>query len=147
MSDEMMLIRTVLDGGSLPEFRNRGDAGADIRSNDDDIELLPGGRWLFHTGIRVAVPDGYFLMLCSRSGLAAKNGVECLIAPGIIDSGYRGELMVCLYNTSRRGYTVHRGDRIAQAILMPMTPTQYVEVSELDETERGSGGFGSTGRN
>lgn len=139
-------VRVVLEGGSLPEFRNPGDAGADVRSNEDDIELLPGGRWLFHTGIRVAVPDGHFLMLCSRSGLAANHGVECLIAPGIIDSGYRGELMVCLYNTSKKSYVIHRGDRIAQAILMPMTPTHYVQVDELDDTDRGAGGFGSTGR-
>lgn len=139
------VIRVVTDDESrIPRFAHVGDAGADIYSAEDYF-LAPGERHLFSTGIRVAVPENHFLMLCSRSGLAANYGVECLIAPGIIDSGYRGELKVCLYNTSDEVYFVDVGERIAQAILVPMIPTRYVRVGDLDKTDRGEGGFGSTG--
>jgi dUTP pyrophosphatase len=113
-----------------------------------EIFLLPGERRLIPTGIKVGIPEGMMIQICSRSGLAAKNGVISLISPGIIDSGYRGELKVCLYNSGVEGFKISHGDRIAQLILQftPKLPIQQVTSEDhLGESDRGVGGFGSTG--
>ena len=123
-----------------PAYAKPGDAGADLRSRID-FELEPGERALVPTGVAIALPEGYVGLVHPRSGLATKNGITIVNAPGTVDSGYRGELMVTLLNTDKtKSFHVQRGDRIAQLIIQTFTV-----VDELDQTERGSSGFGSSG--
>jgi dUTP pyrophosphatase len=124
-----------------------GDAGADLVANED-VTLAPGGgRALIGTGIAIAIPRGYAGFVQPRSGLALRHGVTCLNTPGLIDSGYRDELKVLLINTdSSEPYEVRRGDRIAQLVIKSVEEVVWEEADELDETERGQGGFGHSGR-
>ena len=131
----------------LPAYARAGDAGVDLVARSD-AELEPrGGRALVPTGIAVAIPPGYAGFVQPRSGLALHHGVTCLNTPGLIDAGYRDEIKVLLVNTDpRTAYRVHRGDRIAQLVLQRVEEVRFSAVQALDPSERGLGGFGSTGR-
>ncbi len=129
----------------VPAYAHPGDAGADLVSTVD-VLLAPGERALVPTGVRVALPDGCAGFVVPRSGLAAKHGITIVNAPGTIDAGYRGEIKVALLNTDREApYQVSAGDRIAQLIVAPVMRARFVAVSDLDESARGDGGFGSSG--
>ena len=128
-----------------PAYATPGDAGADLRSRID-FELEPGERALVPTGVAIALPEGYVGLVHPRSGLATKNGITIVNAPGTVDSGYRGEMMVTLLNTDKtKSFHVQRGDRIAQLIIQKYEHATFTVVDELDQTERGSSGFGSSG--
>ena len=111
----------------------------------EDVTLAPGARHAVATGFSLAIPEGYEIQVRPRSGLALKHGITVPNTPGTIDSDYRGEVKVILINHGAEPFPVHRGDRIAQLVLAPVTLAVWLEVAELDQTERGSGGFGSTG--
>ena len=128
-----------------PAYAKPGDAGADLRSRID-FELEPGERALVPTGVASALPEGYVGLVHPRSGLATKNGITIVNAPGTVDSGYRGELMVTLLNTDKtKSFHVQRGDRIAQLVIQKYKHATFTVVDELEQTERGSSGFGSSG--
>jgi|TARA_B100000959_G_C14634853_1_gene481796 dUTP pyrophosphatase len=131
----------------LPNYAKPGDAGADLIANEE-VTLAPGGgRALIGTGIAVAIPPGYAGFVQPRSGLALRHGITCLNTPGLIDSGYRDELKVLLVNTDpSEPYEVHQGDRIAQLVIQKVEEVAWEEADELDDTERGLGGFGHSGR-
>ena len=136
-------------GLDLPAYETIGSAGMDVRAavaEDDPMVLMPGERAMVPTGLSVAIPQGYEIQVRPRSGLAAKHGLTCLNTPGTIDSDYRGEIKVILINLGQEAFTIQRGERIAQLVLAPVTQLAWQKVSALDETDRGAGGFGSTGR-
>ena len=130
-----------------PDYARHGDAGADLVARIE-VTLEPnGGRVMVPTGVAVAIPEGYAGFVQPRSGLALRHGVTCLNTPGLIDSGYRDEVAVLLVNTDPdMAYRVHRGDRIAQLVVQRVERADFVRVDRLPESERGLGGFGSTGR-
>ena len=131
----------------LPSYARAGDAGADLVAREDVVLRRGGGRALVGTGMALALPDGYAGFVQPRSGLAMRHGVTCLNTPGLIDSGYRDELRVLLVNTDPEAdYEVHRGDRIAQLVIQRVEHAEVLPVDELDASERGTGGFGHTGR-
>ena len=144
MAVEVPLL--ALDEGiELPRYAYPGDAGVDLRSSVDTV-LQPGERATVPCGIALALPRGYAGFVLPRSGLASKHGISLVNAPGLIDSGYRGEICAILVNLDRsEPFTIRRGDRIAQLVIMPAPEVSLLPVSSLDETERGSGGFGSSG--
>ena len=130
----------------LPAHATPGDAGVDLRASEGITLPAGGGRALVPTGISIAIPDGYAGFIQPRSGLAYKHGVTVLNTPGLIDSGYRGELKVLLINTDpTTDFEVKRGERIAQLVIQAYEQVNFVEVDELPDSERGLGGFGSTG--
>lgn len=128
----------------LPAYETEGAAGLDLRSAEA-CEIAAGGRALVPTGLSISLPLGFEGQVRPRSGLAAKHGVTVLNAPGTIDSDYRGEVKVILVNFGEQSFRIARGDRIAQLIVAPITRVEIAEVESLDATERGSGGFGSSG--
>ena len=129
----------------LPSYAHPGDAGADLHAASE-VTLQPGERALVPTGIAMALPEGYVGLVHPRSGLAARHGISIVNAPGTIDSGYRGEVQVCLVNTDRVApFTVRRGDRIAQLVVQRCETATFVESADLTESARGDGGYGSTG--
>ncbi len=131
---------------SLPEYRSDGASGADLRALlPGDIVLKPGQRALVPTGLHLQIPPGLEAQVRPRSGLAAGSGVTILNSPGTIDSDYRGEIKVILVNLGDRDVTIRSGDRIAQVVFGPVVRVAFSRVAALAETERGSGGFGSTG--
>ena len=132
------------EGLDLPVYATAGAAGMDVVSAED-VTIAPQGRHAVATGLSVAIPAGYEIQVRPRSGLALKHGVTVPNTPGTIDSDYRGELKVILINLGTEPFAIRRGDRVAQLVLAPVTRGQWLEVSELDETARGAGGFGSTG--
>ena len=132
------------EGLPLPAYATPGAAGMDIQSAED-VTIPPGGRHAVATGFRVAIPEGYEIQVRPRSGLAFKHGVTVPNTPGTIDSDYRGELKVLLINHGFDDFVITRGMRIAQIVPAAVTQAAFVEVAELDDTERGHGGFGSTG--
>jgi dUTP pyrophosphatase len=135
------------DGGVLPTYAHPGDAGADLVANVEVVLEAGGGRALIATGVAVAIPEGYAGLVLARSGLSVNHGVACLNAPGLIDSGFRGELQVVLINTDpRTDYVVRRGDRIAQLIIVPIATGRFLETGSLPPSSRGEGGFGHSGR-
>ena len=137
-------IRRLRDDAVVPERAYAGDAGLDLAACER-VELAPGGRATVGTGLAVAIPEGYAGFIQPRSGLAAKNGVTIVNTPGLVDSGYRGELKVILLNTDRReSFVVEPGMRIAQLVVMLVPGVAPVEVEELPESERGVRGFGSS---
>ena len=143
---EIPLLRLVEDL-PLPAYARVGDAGADLVAAEDVILKPGGGRALVPTGAAIAIPFGYAGFVQPRSGLALKHGVTCLNTPGLIDSGYRGELKVLLVNTDPvEPFEVLRGERIAQLVVQRVEEGRFVQVEELPMSERGDGGFGSTGR-
>ena len=149
-----MQIRLIWDDGAdrdvpLPADEAAGAAGADVRANFPErtpLILHPGERALIPTGMRLAIPEGYEVQVRPRSGLALKHGIALINAPGTIDSDYRGELKVILINHGPEAFTIARGERIGQMLLAPVTRLVWEQVETLDETDRGAGGFGSTGR-
>ena len=131
----------------LPSPATSRAAGHDLcAAVDSDLVIAPGDRVLIPTGFKIAVPDGYEAQIRPRSGLALEHGVVLPNSPGTIDADYRGELRVILGNIGREDFTVRRGDRIAQLVIAPVVRAEWDEVASLDETPRGTGGFGSTGR-
>lgn len=133
-------------GLDLPAYATSGAAGADVLAAiDAPVTIAPGKRALIPTGFAIALPTGYELQIRPRSGLALKNGITLPNTPGTIDEDYRGEIGVILLNTSDEAFTITRGMRIAQAVLAPVLRATWHEVDDLDATERGAGGFGSTG--
>jgi dUTP pyrophosphatase len=132
------------EGLELPTYATAGAAGMDVLSAED-VTLAPGARHAVATGLSVAIPPGYEIQVRPRSVLALKQGISVPNTPGTIDSDYRGELKVILINHGAEPFAIHRGDRIAQLVLAPVTIAKWDEVVELDDTERGAGGFGSTG--
>ena len=131
----------------LPAYAKPGDAGVDLRAREGVVLQPGGGRALVATGIAVAIPRGYAGFIQPRSGLALKHGVTCLNTPGLIDADYRGELKVLLVNTDPTdAFEVVRGERIAQLVIQAVEHVNFVEVDALDDTDRGEGGFGHTGR-
>ncbi len=136
-------------GLQLPAYETLGAAGMDVRAAVEDgkpVTLKPGERAMVPTGLSVAIPQGYEIQMRPRSGLAAKHGITCLNSPGTIDSDYRGELKVILINHGDQDFVIARGERIGQIVLAAVSRMIWQEVAELPETERGAGGFGSTGR-
>ena len=132
------------EGLALPAYATDGAAGMDVLAAED-VTLPPGMRYPVATGFALAIPAGYEVQVRPRSGLALKHGITLPNTPGTIDSDYRGELKVILINLGDADFVIARGDRIAQLVLAPVTLARWDEVAELDETARGSGGFGSTG--
>ena len=128
----------------VPQKQSAEAAGYDL-SSAEDIEIPPHGRALVHTGLRVAPPAHSHIEIRPRSGLALKHGITVLNTPGTVDSDYRGELMVLLFNTSEEAFAVRKGDRIAQAVFMRHLDVRWVPVDTFGTTERGEKGFGSTG--
>lgn len=129
----------------LPRYAKPGDAGADLVTTTDAV-IAPGERVVVGTGVAIALPVGYAAFVHPRSGLAARSGLSIVNAPGTIDAGYRGEIQVCLINHDpRESIKILRGDRIAQLIVQRVAQAEFVEVDELPDSERGAGGYGSTG--
>lgn len=138
-------IRRVREGAVLPQRAYAGDAGLDL-SACERLELLPGERATVPTGLAVAIPEGYAGFVQPRSGLASRHGISIVNAPGLVDSGYRGEVMVVLVNTDpRETFVVEPGMRIAQLVVLAVPSVATVEVEDLTETERGARGHGSSG--
>lgn len=135
----------LLTNGVAPTYAREGDAGADLRSAESLVYLGPRQRKLIKTGVSIALPDGYVALIHPRSGLALKHGVTVLNTPGTIDSGYRGEIAVLLYNAGDDVFMVERGDRIAQMVIQKFETAEFEVVDALTDTDRGDGGFGSTG--
>ncbi len=129
----------------LPAYAHEGDAGMDVRSVED-VVIPRGGRALVHTGLVMALPMGWEAQVRPRSGLALKHGVTVLNTPGTIDAGYRGEVGVILANFGDSDFSAAKGDKVAQIVIAPVTRAEIVETESVDETERGAGGFGSTGK-
>lgn len=130
----------------LPEYATAQSAAVDLLAAvTEDVVLAPGARTLIPTGLAIALPDGYEAQVRPRSGLALKNGITLLNTPGTIDADYRGEIGIILTNLGEEDFTVERGMRIAQMLIAPVTRLTWNAVSSLDKSERGSGGFGSTG--
>ena len=136
------------EGLALPAYETPQSAGMDLRAAvpDDEPVSIPPGEWrLIPVGIAMALPAGFEAQVRPRSGLAAKHGISCVNTPGTVDADYRGEIRVNLINHGQTEFTVQRGDRIAQMIIAPVTQAVWEVAESLDETERGAGGFGSTG--
>ncbi|ATF17471.1 dUTP diphosphatase [Phaeobacter gallaeciensis] len=150
----MVEIRITYDEGAdrdvpLPAYQTAGAAGADLRANLPDraqLTLAPGARALVPTGLRLAIPQGYEVQIRPRSGLALKHGITLPNAPGTIDSDYRGPLGVIVMNAGDAPFEIAHSDRIAQMVVAPVVQAGFTLVDTLDETSRGTGGFGSTGR-
>lgn len=143
----MRVLITRLDPElPLPSYAKPGDAGADLYSRID-LELAPGERAMVPTGIAIALEPGYVALVHPRSGRAAKEGLGMVNAPGTVDAGYRGELQVILINhDSKNPISIKRGERIAQLVIQPVIRAELIEVESLPGTNRGAGGFGSTGK-
>ena len=134
-------------GLDLPAYATPGSAGVDLSAAiDEPLVLAPGQIALVPTGIAVAIPPGFEGQIRPRSGLATKHGISLVNAPGTVDSDFRGEMRCSLINLGQAPYTVHRGDRISQMIIAPVFQAKFEEVDELPESERGEGGWGSTGK-
>jgi len=141
-----LAIRRLREEATLPDRAYDGDAGLDLAACER-LELGPGERAVVSTGLAVAIPEGYAGFVQPRSGLAARQGISVVNAPGLIDSGYRGEIRVVLLNTDReRTFVAQPGERIAQLVVLPVPAVGLVEVDELPESERGLRGFGSSRR-
>lgn len=146
MNDIPVRLKRLSNGGglALPAYATDGAAGMDVVSAED-VTIAPGARHAVATGIALAIPPGFEIQVRPRSGLALKHGITVPNTPGTIDSDYRGELKAILINHGSEPFAIHRGDRVAQLVLAPVTRAVWDEVDELDQTQRGAGGFGSTG--
>ncbi|MBE6382437.1 MAG: dUTP diphosphatase [Lentisphaerae bacterium] len=140
----VLKFKRIHQDASIPAYAHPSDAGMDVRSVEN-IVIPARGRALVHTGLVMLLPPGYEAQVRPRSGLALKNGVTVLNTPGTIDSGYRGEVGVILFNSSDEPFSVAKGDKIAQIVIAPVTQPEIAETDEVDSTDRGVGGFGSTG--
>jgi dUTP pyrophosphatase len=142
-----ILTKRLHPDAVTPQYANEGDAGCDLVAVESCTLLAGGGRALVATGLAVAIPEGHGGFVLPRSGLASRHGVTCANAPGLIDPGYRGELKVALVNLDpENDYEVHKGDRIAQLVVIALARSEFSVVDELPAAARGEGGFGSTGR-
>ena len=143
-----MTIRIINKSNNpLPAYATPGSSGMDLRANlEQDIVLKPLERFLVPTGIYIELPDGYEAQVRPRSGLAVKQGITCLNTPGTIDADYRGEIKVILINLSSEEQVIHHGDRIAQMVVQAVERVDWLEVKDLNVTERNAGGFGHTGK-
>lgn len=141
---ESVPVLIVSDPELMPAYAQPGDAGCDLRASEATV-VPARGRVLVKTGVSIALPDGYVGLVHPRSGLAAKHGITVLNTPGTIDAGYRGELMVTLYNSTDEDFQVARLDRIAQLVIQQFTKAEFIVVDHLPDSHRGSAGFGSTG--
>ena len=136
------------NGAVVPSYETIGSAGADIRAFlEESVTIKPFERAMIPTGLKFEIPLGYEMQIRPRSGLAAKRGITVLNTPGTIDSDYRGEVKIILINLGKDDFIVNNGDRIAQAVIAPVTQGKFTVVNELSSTSRGEGGFGSTGKN
>jgi len=141
-----ILIKRLSKEVSLPKYETEGSSGLDLAACiDKDIEIKPGKSEIIPTGLAIAIPENFEIQIRPRSGLAAKNQISVLNTPGTIDADYRGELKVILINLSDKSFIVEKGLRIAQMVLSPVIKANLKEVESLEDTKRGSGGFGSTG--
>lgn len=139
------IAEILITGAQIPTYAHPGDAGADLYSNED-LVLKPGQRAMVGTGISIALPAGTVAFVVPRSGLAAKHGITVVNAPGTVDAGYRGEIKVLLLNTdTEHDFVIQRGDRIAQVIIMNYVQARFIPAETLPGSDRGEGGFGSTG--
>lgn len=143
MASPLLKFKLLSPNAKLPQYAHPDDAGFDLCSIET-VTLTPGQRYTFNLSLSCEIPPGYFVSIRDKSGLASKHGLHTM--GGVIDSGYRGEWAVVLVNHSAEGYTVGEGDKIAQGILQQVPQVQIVEVDQLSDTSRGTGGFGSTGR-
>ena len=140
------LTINLKEGTTPPAYGSTGASGFDLRANNEDDITIPAGRTaLIPTGLHMAIPAGFEMQVRSRSGLAAKNNVFVLNTPGTVDSDYRGEVKVILHNAGTEPFTVQTGDRIAQGVICPVVHAVWNVVESLESSERGEGGFGSTG--
>jgi dUTP pyrophosphatase len=150
MTPQIPILRLPhAEGLPLPAYETAQAAGMDLRAavpEDQPMVLAPGARGAAPTGLAIALPAGFEAQVRPRSGLALKAGVTCLNSPGTVDADYRGELKVILINLGQEDFVIRRGDRIAQLVVAPVVQAGWTEVESLDETARGAGGFGSTGR-
>lgn len=138
-------VDVLIASSVFPQVAHPGDAGADLQSTET-LTLQPGERATVGTGISIALPEGYLAFIVPRSGLAAKHGITIVNSPGTVDAGYRGEIKVTLLNTdTTSAFEIAAGDRIAQMIVMPFASPNFIAVDELPTSERGTGGFGSSG--
>ena len=141
-----VLIKRLSKNIELPKYETSGSSGMDLSANiEKEIRIEPGEISIIPTGISVSIPKNFEIQIRPRSGLAAKNQISVLNTPGTIDADYRGELKVILINLSNRNFIVEKGSRVAQMVLCPIVKAKFKEVDNLDDTDRGSGGFGSTG--
>ena len=141
-----ILIKRLSKDISLPKYETDGSSGMDLAANiEDNVEISPGKSAVIPTGLSVSIPRNFEIQIRPRSGLAAKNQISVLNTPGTIDADYRGELKVILINLSETAFIIEKGLRIAQMVLCPVIKAPLKEVETLEETKRGSGGFGSTG--
>ena len=145
---EKVVVKVVKEENvSLPKYETSGSAGMDVRANIEEPIILGSlERVLVPTGLKIAIPEGYEVQVRPRSGLAIKHGITLLNTPGTIDSDYRGELKIIMVNLSKDEYTINPQERIGQLVLNKVAQMELVEVDSLDETERGAGGFGHTGK-
>ena len=141
-----VLIKRLSKNIELPKYETNGSSGMDLSANiDKQIKIEPGKTSIVPTGISVSIPKNFEIQIRSRSGLAAKSQISVLNSPGTIDADYRGELKVILINLGNKTFVVEKGTRIAQMVLCPIVKVKFKEVDNLDNTDRGAGGFGSTG--
>lgn len=146
--EQILKIKKMRPGAEVPQRATEGAAGLDLRACiDAPVTLAPGGLAMFPSGIAVSLPgSGYAAFVFARSGLGVKHGISLSNGVGVIDSDYRGEICVGLCNLGTQPYEIQPGERIAQLVVMPVCPLPVQEAAELDQTQRGAGGFGSTGR-
>lgn len=138
-------IKKLSENAVIPSYGSASAAGADLYSAEAEIVIKPGETKLVHTGLAMEIPEGYVGLIYARSGIATKRGLAPANKVGVIDSDYRGEIMVSIYNHSSETQTIAAGERVAQIVITPYLTVNFVESEELDDTLRGSGGFGSTG--
>jgi dUTP pyrophosphatase len=138
-------VEVLINASIIPQYAHPGDAGADLHAAES-LVLAPGMRALVSTGVSIALPDGYVAFVVPRSGLATKHGISIVNSPGTVDAGYRGEIKVTPLNTDlTESFAISAGDRIAQLIIMPVSRATFIPVEKLPGSQRGEGGFGSTG--
>ena len=142
-----LLIKKLNEEVIIPEYKTKGSSGMDLMANiNSDIYIKPGEKAIIPTGIAVSIPVGYEIQIRPRSGLAAKKNISILNTPGTIDADYRGEIKIILINFGKQEFKINPNDRIAQMILCPVIKAELEVVDELQDTKRGEGGFGSTGK-
>ena len=143
-----ILIKRLSNNISLPKYETDGSSGLDLAANiENKVKIEPGKTAIIPTGISVSIPINYEIQIRPRSGLAAKESIGVLNSPGTIDSDYRGEIKIILFNHGSKDFIINNGDRVAQMVLVPILKMELEEVDNLPDTLRGEGGFGSTGKN